>query len=459
MAKKILVVDKDPSVHSFVEKNLPKDKFILAGINDGLSALDLLDKVKPDIILVEHGLDGIDIFRFLEKVTQKNRDKECLIVLTVDPGDPYDPARLLAMGVIAILKKPLDPQQLLEKLQELSEETATLIDKKAGKTASPPPSASLPATGSNIPGKAAQGGSQGGSKDSSEKTPEKPPMKIEEMLGWSLPGEKFEDSMTQKSSPATEANPDLEQTVVVPLQGGTSLPQKDTPAEPPVDLEQTMVVSSTPATSQPPLAPASPGNAADLEQTMVVAPAPPEVSVSSNPAKGPLKAPLNEAQVADLVRTAAREVMEKVVWEILPGVAEIQMKSFTPPVSVLPHAETPAVGADPSDQADSSPPVPAPAVLSSKEADALVRSMAKDIIEKVAWDVVPEMAGKALMGSPGGVPSPLPLGTGGSAGAEEARQLVGGLAKDVIEQVAWEVVPALAEEIVKKELEKVKPRS
>ncbi|HSG06335.1 MAG TPA: response regulator, partial [Nitrospiria bacterium] len=201
MAKKLLVVDKDPSVHSFVEKNLPADKFSLTGINDGLSALDMLDKVKPDMILVEFGLDGIDVFRFFEKVKQKNQEKERPIVLTVGPNDPYEPARLLAMGVMAILKKPLDPKQLLEKLQELSEETATLIDRSPAEPSATPP-AGAPAA--EPAGQNSASGTEAGS------------MKIEQMLGWSLPGEQSagspenDETKTQKRPRPASPEADLE---------------------------------------------------------------------------------------------------------------------------------------------------------------------------------------------------------------------------------------------------------
>ncbi|HSG04760.1 MAG TPA: hypothetical protein VLB09_00020, partial [Nitrospiria bacterium] len=221
------------------------------------------------------------------------------------------------------------------------------------------------------------------------------------------------------------------QTMVVPPGAGTQAGTPEPSASPGADMEQTMVV--------PPSAPAVPS---DMEQTTVV-PTPPASPAggtpSAAPSEGPLKAPLNESQVADLVKTAARDVMENVIWDILPGVAEMQMKRFNPPAG----AEPSAVASKP--------------VLSGQEADMQVGDVAKDMMEKAAWDAVPEMAGNELQGTPGG-PGASPPGGKSGPGEAEARQLVEQLAKEVIERVAWEVVPALAEDIINKELEKIKTR-
>lgn len=450
MPKKVLVIDKDPSVQAFFEKTLTPEKFTLSGINDGISALDMLDKIQPDLILVEFALYGIDVFRFCEKVKQKNQEKERPVILTVGPEDQYDAGRLLSLGVMAILKKPLDPKLLLEKMQELSEETATLIDRKPAATA--PPAPGIPPGPEAAPAQPA--------------VPKEDSMKIEEMLGWSLPSDKSEDSLTQKASPVPAPQADPEQTVVLKPGETVQTPQAPPPAPAP-DLEQTMVVPPAAGApthnedvflAKPPPPASGPG---DLDQTMIIetpmggpgqkkpvpqtpspAAAPVVEPAIGNSQNGALRVPLDEARVAELIRAAAQLIIERVSWDVIPGAAEAGMKDLPPAT-----AETlaPKTAGNPA-------PTPSPE-LELKNAEPLVRQLAKEIIEKVALEAVPGMAGsRSMEGGPG------PAGPGNAGGSfqSEPHQVVEQIAREVIEKVAWEVVPGLAEDFIKKGLSKVK---
>ena len=100
MAKKLLVVDSNLAIQKLVEYNLSREQFEVTCLNDGLSALDLLATVDPDLILADYHLEGISFTRFCEKVKQKQTAKERPILVLVGAMDSYDPNKLVSLGVV-----------------------------------------------------------------------------------------------------------------------------------------------------------------------------------------------------------------------------------------------------------------------------------------------------------------------------------------------------------------------
>jgi DNA-binding response OmpR family regulator len=361
MAKKLLVVDSNLAIQKLVEYNLSREKFEVTCLNDGLSALDLLNQIDPDLILADFHLEGISFVRFCEKVKQKQTSKERAILVLVSGTDSYDPSTLVTLGVVDFVKKPLEPKELIEKLKDLSQDTATLID-RAPRPVGPaavdsppaPPSSPTPVTAPPPP-----------SKDQADV------LKIEELLGWSLPGEKS----------AEEA-------------------QKADKVIPETDYETTMIQSRTDFTAP--------------------APVPPEE---------PLK---ERSETSPAQLTPALEDSQTVIGLRTP-----------PSPLVLP---TPSVPADP--------------VPPASQAEPPAASL------PAAIPPLPEAAFPQPSGSPETVAAPPPTiqpngdqaqpASGGAVPQEMLEKLVSKMAKEILEKVAWDVVPSLAETLIKEELEKLK---
>jgi len=361
MAKKLLVVDSNLAIQKLVEYNLSREKFEVTCLNDGLSALDLLTQIDPDLILADFHLEGISFVRFCEKVKQKQTSKERAILVLVSGTDSYDPSTLVALGVVDFVKKPLEPKELIEKLKDLSQDTATLID-RAPRPPVPeavdiPPA--LPSTPTPTPAPPSP------SKDQAEV------MKIEELLGWSLPGEKSAEEEDQKSD--------------------KGMPEPD--------YETTMVQPRTEVTTPAPVPPELPKEPSDIS------------AAHPTPA-------LEDSQIVIGLRTPPAPVSPPtptVPTDPVPPASPIEPLAASMPAAILPIPElnSPQPSAEPETVA-----APSPAV---------------------------QPAGDQTRPTPGGaVPQ------------EMLEKLVSKLAKEILEKVAWDVVPSLAETLIKEELEKLK---
>ncbi|HTN44301.1 MAG TPA: response regulator [Nitrospiria bacterium] len=348
MAKKLLVVDSNLAIQKLVEYNLSREKFEVTCLNDGLSALDLLTQIDPDLILADFHLEGISFVRFCEKVKQKQTSKERAILVLVSGTDSYDPSTLVTLGVVDFVKKPLEPKELIEKLKDLSQDSATIIDRAPRPVVPatvdpppPPPPSPTPTTAPLPP-----------SKDQAEV------MKIEELLGWSLPGEKSTEE-TQKTDTGTP-EPDYETTVIQSRADATV-----TPPVPPEPLKEP---------SEPSMAELMP--ALEDSQTVIglrTRPSPFVPPAPSGPADPVPPAPLVEPHAASLPALVPP----------IPETAPPQPPG-SPETSAEPSPAIPPTG----NQAQAPPNDAVPQEMIER----LVSKMAKEILEKVAWDVVPSLA-------------------------------------------------------------------
>jgi len=339
MAKKLLVVDSNLAVQKLVEYNLSREKFEVTCLNDGLSALDLLTKIDPDLILADYHLEGISFSRFCEKIKQKQSEKERPILVLVAPSDSYDPNKLLALGVVDFVKKPLEPNELIEKLKDLSQEAATMVD-----TAPRPPAE--PST-LNIPTESSSELPQPTLKEQAEI------MKIEELLGWSVAGvNPIEESASNPEPVSPET--DYEMTVVEsrakpdPPSVGVPVEKSE---EPPAPLpaaakmtieenEQTIIESQIPSpsahspepvetpapSSEPPHTPVTPGMLEAAFPQLYTAPEavepPPSGDSKLDPAPVEPQGQVSPEMVQDVVSKMAKEIIEKVAWDVVPSLAE-----------------------------------------------------------------------------------------------------------------------------------------
>lgn len=292
----LLVIDQDAVVQHAVETTLKPQGFEVTLVGDGLSALDVALAAPPDVILADYRMDGINIFRFFEKLKQKHASKTIALLLLVNPGEVYDELTLRLVGVSDFLRKPLDPQELSERVRRYAPIPASV------------PSAEPSATSS-----------------------EGAAVKIEDLLGWSQPSGASPFSELSQEQPAgidlslelpansfgaTEDDSFLDHNEATPTDF-LSLPSDQ--AGEAVDRE-TPIEAAEPstATGTSPLPPP-----ADLDDVFG-----PVGRSFPSPPTGPTTTTTEQstnglsAQPRELVDRLAKDIVEKVAWDLIPGLAQ-----------------------------------------------------------------------------------------------------------------------------------------
>jgi CheY-like chemotaxis protein len=118
MSKKILIVDDEDDVITFLETVFRKAGYDTAAARDGGHALELLKTENPDLITLDLQMPrntGTDFYRKIRGDDKYN--KIPVIVISGIPG-----RHLAIPRPVAVFDKPIDPDKLLETVRSAIEE-------------------------------------------------------------------------------------------------------------------------------------------------------------------------------------------------------------------------------------------------------------------------------------------------------------------------------------------------
>ncbi len=114
-AKKILVVDDEPTIRDVVAALLEDEGYAVVVAHTGLRALELLPLERPDLVIMDvmmPGLDGREVFRRM----RENRNGHAPPVVMMSAAVERD---LLDPNVAAFLPKPFDLTDLLDTIERV----------------------------------------------------------------------------------------------------------------------------------------------------------------------------------------------------------------------------------------------------------------------------------------------------------------------------------------------------
>lgn len=315
MSKIVLCVDDSATMQQVADITFRGTAFTYVGARSYDEALEKVKAQKPAVVLADsvmQGKSGYDLCLTLKSDAQTS---DVPVVILVGNGAPYDSAKAVDVGADGNLPKPWDTQTMLDKVTEIVTKAASGVAKPgAGAAVAPTPAAAAaaaPAVAAAAAAKAAPAPAAGAQ-----------PPRSATIMG-----------MPTIKMPAGVAPP-----------AGQSAATKTTVMAVPTVAPDGKMVAPAPAASTPPMrAPATPAPAAAATPTSVPtfnpslgANRPP--MVTGTPSKRSalveltlkkMAARLAEAsglepgspELAALLKLSA-EVVEKVVWEVVPDLAE-----------------------------------------------------------------------------------------------------------------------------------------
>ena len=117
--KKILVADDDSRNRKLLETLLGADGYVVTTVNSGQATLDAVASERPDLILLDLMMPGMDGFEVVRRLKNDAETRDIPIVMVTALDDSGSRLRLLAAGVADLISKPIDRWQLKERLQQL----------------------------------------------------------------------------------------------------------------------------------------------------------------------------------------------------------------------------------------------------------------------------------------------------------------------------------------------------
>jgi CheY-like chemotaxis protein len=284
--KTLLAVDDSATMRKVLEITFSGEDFRVVTAHDSQTALAKMSE-EPAVVLIDTVLDGEDGYAVAKQIRQ--RDARATIVLLSSRYHPYDANRGRDAGADDFADKPFDTQQMIDKVRK-----AMLAREQTAAAAPPPPPAFRAPTPAPAPVAAAPPAPVPQTAPSSFNPLQRPAAPIAGKPG-RAPTLAFEGG----PPPFVPAAPPAPPPAVAP-----------TPPPAPVRLDHQHAPAPRPPPPQPP-------PAAKL----------PDVAAATN---GHLAGKLAELGLtpaqADAVLALSREVVERVVWEVVPQLAEALIK-------------------------------------------------------------------------------------------------------------------------------------
>ncbi|MEA2654538.1 MAG: hypothetical protein QOI37_1765 [Chloroflexota bacterium] len=112
--KTILVVDDEPKIATLARDYLEHAGFAVLTAGDGPSALRTIRQRRPDLVVLDLGLPGLD---GLDVTRELRRDSNIPIVMLTARDDEFDKLLGLELGADDYLTKPFSPRELVARVR------------------------------------------------------------------------------------------------------------------------------------------------------------------------------------------------------------------------------------------------------------------------------------------------------------------------------------------------------
>ena len=118
---KVLVIDDEAPIRLLCRVNLEAEKMEVFEAADGLSGLELARKEKPDVVLLDVMMPGMDGWQVAERLFEDEDTSEIPLVFLTARAELRDRARGLELGGVDYITKPFNPVELASIVETLLE--------------------------------------------------------------------------------------------------------------------------------------------------------------------------------------------------------------------------------------------------------------------------------------------------------------------------------------------------
>jgi CheY-like chemotaxis protein len=116
--KKILIVDDSKEIRQLVKTTLEMNDYKVIEAPDGDKAVEIARKIKPDIIIMDLMMPGMDGFEATRLLSNDPETKDCKIIILTG-SDLRNKERVMAAGADDFFAKPFSPLDLIAKVESI----------------------------------------------------------------------------------------------------------------------------------------------------------------------------------------------------------------------------------------------------------------------------------------------------------------------------------------------------
>jgi CheY-like chemotaxis protein len=117
MKRRILLADDSVTIQKVIELTFMDEDYEVRAVSNGDEAVALLSSLNPDFVIADVHMPGANGYEVCRRAKQIRPDLP--VLLLVGTFEPFDEAQARAVGADSHLKKPFDSQELLQRVEEL----------------------------------------------------------------------------------------------------------------------------------------------------------------------------------------------------------------------------------------------------------------------------------------------------------------------------------------------------
>ena len=115
--KNILIVEDDEDILELVRYNLAKEGYEVAAVRSGEEAMRSVDSAKPDLIVLDLMLPGLDGLEVCKLIKNDEKASDIFIVMLTAKGEEADIVTGLELGADDYITKPFSPRVLIARVK------------------------------------------------------------------------------------------------------------------------------------------------------------------------------------------------------------------------------------------------------------------------------------------------------------------------------------------------------
>ena len=127
-AQRALVVDDDPDIVHFVRVNLELEGFEVDTAGDGQQDLDLIYETRPDLVLLDVMMPGMDGITVLRQLRSHPSAANTSVILLTAKALPEDRVHGLELGADDYVTKPFDVSELMARVKAVLRRSQAMRD-------------------------------------------------------------------------------------------------------------------------------------------------------------------------------------------------------------------------------------------------------------------------------------------------------------------------------------------
>lgn len=305
---KILFVDDSATMRKVAEITFATESYDLSLGQVGAEVVGLAKKTRPDVVLVDADMPEVDGYEACKRLRHDAETGVIPVLLLSGPSHPFDERKAREAGVTDHIDKPFETQSLYDKVRTLA---TTPVAPAPHAAAAPPSEPAGKDVRAKIGNKTVLGlGAMGGQGPKPAAVAQKPaPAPL---------GQKKPAAPVARAKAAGGPIPARTGPIASPV----ATKPKPAPAAPAAQARPAAggLAARSPAPPAPHAAPAQVERQASTQDTIV------EIAQFDTDKSLEQKASSLSPEQVEAIRAVAREVIERVVWEVVPDLAEAIIK-------------------------------------------------------------------------------------------------------------------------------------